>query len=566
MSLSKAKLFTAASVLALSSSAALAEQTLYFNGSIWTANDAAPTAEAVVVDGDIITFVGAEADARAAAPEAKVVDLNGQMLMPGFHDVHIHSDWVGEALALKCDLAGKGTPEDVAAVIKACDAELPEGEWLIGVGWALGAFENASPSLEFIDSILPDRPFYGVAEDGHNAWVNSKALELAGITKDTPDPENGWILHTEDGEIQGTFREYAMFLFDDVLPTYDAGDYGKAYRAFMQAVNSKGITTVVDAWGTQDKLDHVNEVIASGDATVRFNFAMYLDPGYSGDLSEYRDWYSTGDEWIQVDQIKLWMDGVFEAQTAATEENYIGHNHNGELFYEEAKLKEWFPALEAMGYQMHMHTIGERAVGQALDMLEHSRDVRGAEVNNLPFLIHNYSIKPEDYARIKAADATVNMTMLWRQNNDSMVYLNKPAVTKEVYESFMPLAEVIDAGIRAAGGSDAPVGQYNPLSSIKVAVTGEVVPYFEGGYFWEDQETWPGKLVALEDMLKLYTINAAVAEGNDAWVGSLEVGKKADMIVLESNLFEIDPMDIYDTEVTKTIVDGKVVFERKGSL
>ncbi|TCL00022.1 hypothetical protein BXY66_3730 [Shimia isoporae] len=567
MSLSKAKLLAAASSLAmLPISSFAADQTMFVNGSIWTANDELPTAEAVVIEGDTITFVGTEADARTAAPVASVVDLNGQMLMPGFHDTHIHTDWVAAAIALKCDLSGKGTPEDVAAVIRACDAELPEGEWLIGSGWALGAFEDAAPSREFIDSILPDRPFFAVAEDGHNGWANSKGFEMAGITKDTPDPENGWILHTEDGELQGTLREYAMFLFDDHIPVYDADDYAVAYREFMKAVNEKGITTVIDPWGTADNLGYATEVLEAGDATVRINFAMYVDPAYDGDLSEYSDWFAPEGDWIQVDQIKYWLDGVYEAQTAATTEEYVGLGHKGKLFYDTEKLKDWTTQFEKMGYSIHMHAIGDRAVKQALDVLEHSRDSRGAETNNRPYLAHGYHIDPADFDRIKAADATVNMTMLWRQNNDSMVYLNKPYLTKEIYESLMPAADVIDAGINFAGGSDSPVGQLNPLASIEVAVTGDVVPYFEGGYFWENQETWAGRKVALEDMLKAYTIWAAVAEGDQDRLGSLEVGKKADLIVLEHDLFEIDPHSIYETKVTKTIVDGKVVFERKGSL
>jgi hypothetical protein len=288
---------------------------------------------------------------------------------------------------------------------------------------------------------------------------------------------------------------------------------------------------------------------------------MYLDPEQTGGLEAYRDYFKTDQEWLEIDQIKLWLDGVYESQTAATTEEYIGLHHHGQLFYSEEVLMEWIPELEDMGYQIHMHTIGDRAVKQALDMLENSREVRG-KPNNLPYLIHTYHADPADFPRIKEANATVNMTMLWRQNNDSMVYLNKPYLTEEIFSSLMPMAEVIEAGIRVAGGSDAMVGQFNPLASIKVAVTGEVVPYFEGGDFWEEQEKWDGKMVALEGMLKSYTIWAAESTGDESWVGSLEVGKKADMVVLEKDLFEIDPVDIYDVQVTTTYVDGNAVFQR----
>ncbi|MGR3713572.1 MAG: amidohydrolase [Shimia sp.] len=563
MSMNKAKLLTAVSVVALLPAVAFAESnsTLFVNGSIWTANDAQPTAEAVVVDGNTISFVGSEVEARKVAGDAKVVDLNGQMLMPGFHDTHIHMDSVAETLSLKCDLGGLGSPERVMAKLVECEADLAEGEWLIAVGWALGAFPDAAPTAAMIEEAFPGRPFYAIAEDGHNGWASPKAFELAGITKDTPDPENGEILHTEDGELQGTLREYAMFMLDDVLPKYTDDQMTEGYKDAMAAVNEKGITTVTHAWGTDDFLRQYGALYDTGEATVRTNVAMYLDPEQTGGLEAYRDYFKTDQEWLEIDQIKLWLDGVYESQTAATTEEYIGLHHHGQLFYSEEVLMEWIPELEDMGYQIHMHTIGDRAVKQALDMLENSREVRG-KPNNLPYLIHTYHADPADFPRIKEANATVNMTMLWRQNNDSMVYLNKPYLTEEIFSSLMPMAEVIEAGIRVAGGSDAMVGQFNPLASIKVAVTGEVVPYFEGGDFWEEQEKWDGKMVALEGMLKSYTIWAAESTGDESWVGSLEVGKKADMVVLEKDLFEIDPMDIYDVQVTTTYVDGNAVFQR----
>ena len=551
--------------LALTPSVALSEtgQSLFYNGAIWTANDAQKTAEAVLVDGNTITFVGSEAEARKmAGDDVTLVDLKGQMLLPAFHDTHIHTNAVGLALAKKCDVSGLGTPEEMIAKFETCEAKLPEGEWLVGMGWALGAFEKSAPSKELIDAHFPDRPFYALAEDGHSAWVNSRAFEIAGITKDTPDPLNGWILKTDDGELQGTLREYAKNLFDEYLPVYGDAEMADAYRAFMHKANEYGITSVVEAWGTPESLRQVRELADTGENTVRFNFTMYVDPSYEGDLSEYIAYYHPDDDWVKVSQIKWWLDGVMEAQTAAMTENYVGQDQNGQLFYDTDKLKKWAVVLEDAGYQLHMHAIGDRASKQGLEVLEYSRKERGAETNNSPYFAHSYSVDPADFPWIKAANATLNMTMLWRQNNDSMLYLVKPYVTPEVYKSLMPMAEAIDAGINVAGGSDAPVGQFNPLASIKVGVTGAVVPYFEGGYFDPDQEKWDGKMVSLEDMLKAYTINAANFEGNGAALGSIEQGKKADLIVLDKDLFAIDPMDIYDAKVTKTLVDGKVVFER----
>lgn len=536
---------------------------VFINGEIWTADDKNPTAEAVVVKGDNIVFVGKKKDAlKLQNKDSVIVDLKGKMLAPGFYDTHTHPDWLGANIALKCDVSGRNSIPRIEEKIKECTSELGEDQWLIGAGWALGAFPDSAPSKELLDKLTGDKPALLIAEDGHTAWANSKALEIANVTADTKDPLNGEIVRVKgSNEPQGTLREYAQMLITPFTPTYDSVDGLVAYKAFMKRANSKGITSVIDAWGTYGNLERLRFLESQKELTLRYTMAMFINPEWDENWDKITKAYDTESEFLKVDQIKFWMDGVAEAQTAALTFKYEGSDKKGELFFTDEQLFKWVPKLEALGYKIHMHTIGDAAVKQGLRTLEHSRAVN-KKANNHPYFIHNYVVDKADFPRFVAAGASANFTMLWRQNNDSMVYLNKPVFTKEVYEQLMPMAEMEEAGINVIGGSDSPVGQINPLASIEVGVTGKVVPYFENGDFDATQPVWAGKPVKLESMLKAYTINAATAAGTEDIIGSITVGKKADLIIIEKDLFKISPDDIYETEVEMTMVGGNIVFEK----
>ncbi len=536
---------------------------IFIKGNIWTGTN--QNVEAVAIAGKDIIYAGSQKNIEEYKNEkTRIIDLTGKMLMPGFHDTHVHPENLGMR-SFQCDVAGLSTSDKILNRIKECDANLPEKEWLIGTGWSLSAFPNAQPSKILLDDILNDRPAWLIAEDGHNAWVNSKALEISGITKDTPNPKNGWIIKDEQGEVQGTLKEYAAFLMDDFKPQYDLLDRAIAFRSFMDLAVRKGITSIVDAWGTDDIINYYRFMEDNNLLKTKINVAYYIDPTWNEDWEKLKKRYNNDSEWLKVNQIKLWLDGVAEAQTAAISFSYKtkdGHDlGKGELFYGDEQIKSWIPKMEAMGYQVHMHTIGDRAVKQALMGLEESRKVNNKE-NNKPYLIHNYWIDEEDFSRIKQADASVNFTMLWRQMDPTMTELNQPFLTQDQFTAIMPMNEAHNYGLRVIGGSDAPVGQMNPLASIQVAVTRGAVPYFEGGDYNPDQPKFPAPAVDLETMLKAYTINAAIASKNDKLTGSIEKGKRADLIVLNHDLFSINPEDIYNTNVVMTIVNGKIVFEK----
>ncbi len=530
---------------------------VFRNGAVYTVDRDNPWTEAVGVAGSDIVYVGSNDGAdKLVDSQTQVVDLKGKMLLPGFHDVHMHPDSI---LPSSCNLIGIDSLEKTLAKIAEC-AKSKEGEWLQGSGWWLS--DHTDPALpEKLDAVTGDCPTYLVSMDGHQAWINSKAMEIAGVTAESPDPPGGVIFRDKTGKPTGILSESAMSLPAPFLPPEDPEDLMRGLQMAMRQANRYAITAIEDAWGVSPTKDRVyKEMEENGLLTTRVNLNIRVDENWDEDMDALLARKVEGSEFFRAAQIKIMTDGVMETQTAALKKPYIGlGNDKGILLFTDEQLNRWIPLLEANGFQIHAHTLGDAAVAQILTALEKSREIN-AKPNNRPYLIHNYLIDSADYPRIKAAEATVNFTMLWRQQDPGMVQLNKPYITEEQYEDLMPMAQVHDSGIIVTGASDWPVSQMNPLASIAVAVTGKAVPYNEGGELYSDQPVMPGKLPSLDAMIEAYTINGAYAAHMESFTGSIEIGKRADVIVLEKNLFEIPAEQIYRTQVLMTMLNGKVVF------
>ena len=343
------------------------------------------------------------------------------MLLPGFHDVHAHPESGGMNLTIRCNVSGLLTLPKIKTKLTECAHDLNEGDWLLGSGWSTGSFPNADPQKEWIDDIPGDHPIYMDDEGGHSAWVNSKALEKAGIDADTQDPHAGIIMRDADGNPSGTLRELAMSLVADILPVASTKDRLNAMRAAMIHANEFGVTAIVDAFVYPDMDDLYLTLQKNDELTVRFNLAYYLPPDWDGNVDALIARQLPDNEMLRGMQVKLWMDGVMEARTAGVKQAYVGEPDNyGILAYPDEFMNHWVPILEAQGFQMHLHTIGDAALAQALTALERSREVNGV-ANRRPYLIHNYLIDPIDYDRIREADATVNFTMLWDQMDPVMI-------------------------------------------------------------------------------------------------------------------------------------------------
>jgi predicted amidohydrolase YtcJ len=416
---------------------------------------------------------------------------------------------------------------------------------------------------EALDTISTAHPMFLVEEGGHSAWVNSAALVLAGIDANTATPKGGIIMRDEQGSPSGTLRESAMLLVRKHVPAPVEADRLNALRAAMVEANRFGVTAMVDAMVSPDRDALYLKLARKSELTVRMNLAYHLTPNWDEDFDALSKRFRNDSEYLRGTQIKLWMDGVVEAQTAAMKAPYVGQPDNtGLLMYTDEQLNRWVPELEARGFQMHMHTIGDAAVDQALTALEASRKQNNAP-NRRPYLIHNYFVDKADYPRILAAGATANFTMLWDQLEGVMRINTLPYLTEEQRPNIMPMGQLHDAGIVVTGGSDWPVSQISPLASIEVAVTGGAVPYHVGAPVDKAQPVMIGERVDLETMIRAYTINAAYAAQQEGVMGSITIGKFADLVVLENNLFRIPATEIAETQIDLTVVGGKIVFRRE---
>jgi len=477
---------------------------VFLNGSVYTADNGNSWAEAVgILDSEII-FVGTNERAKKIiGSETKVVDINGKMLLPGFHDVHCHPDQGGVMFTTYCPLFGLGKGEKILSKIKEFTEKLPHDEWVLGTGWALGAFQDLNPRKEDLDSITGGRPAYMIAEDWHNIWVNSKALQIMGIDKNTPDPHGGIIERDPvTGEPSGTFRESAMFLADDFIPKEDFTTQAKGLKAAMKEANRFGIVALLDAWCVDPVKEEIYKSIEkSGELTTRVNLALLIDEKWDEDIDTLLKRRILDNDMLIANQIKLMVDGIMESQTAAIKKPYAGTNSNkGILYYSDEQLLKWIPIFESHGFQIHAHTIGDAAVAQVLNGLERSREIN-KKSNNRPCFIHNYLVDPADYPRLKNCSASASFTMLWRQEDGNMLNLTKPYIEKEQYINLMPMKQFDDYGILVTGGSDWPVSNFNPLASVQIALTGGALPYHVGGDYTPDQPVMPGERPLLSTLL-----------------------------------------------------------------
>jgi predicted amidohydrolase YtcJ len=536
--------------------------TVFRSGAVYTVDKNMPWAEAVAILDNIIIYVGPDDGVQSyIGPETEVVDLAGKMLMPGFHDVHMHPN-SASVFVYECNLYGLYTKEELVDRLKECAAQDSDSPWLRGTGWEASTPDSPEQLFkEDLDKIAPDRPVYLMDLDGHHAVVNSKALEIVGIDASTEDPAGGIIHRRAGGEPSGLLIETAAYVPESYAPEVSFEDSLKTLQFAMRKANEYGITTINDAWEPPERDGVWKHLREQGLLTARVNLSLLVTETWDEDWDALLARKLDGDEMLSAMQVKLLVDGVMENQTAAVKRPYLGTDGNkGLSMFTDEQLNKWIPLFEKHGFQVHAHTIGDAAVDQVLTALEASREINGAP-NDRPFLIHCYLIDPADYPRIEAAGATVNFTMLWRQYSESIASLVEPYLTEEQFERLMPMADAHDHGLVVTGASDWLVSQMDPLASVAAALTGKAVPYYrDEPYDPAAQPEMPGKKPSLETMLAAYTINGAYASHMESFTGSIEVGKRADLIVLEKNLFEIPAEQIYGTKVLMTMLDGKVVY------
>ncbi len=527
------------------------------NAAVYTMDDSRPRAEAVAVSGDKIIYAGDEKGARSlTGPGTRTLDLAGRMVLPGFQDSHIHLISGGIELGL-CNLSELGTREAVFAAIKDYAARHPERPWITGGGWALPLFPQANPVKADLDRLVPDRPVCLDAADGHSAWVNSPALAIAGVTRDTPDPAGGRIEREPGtGEPSGTLRESAARLVEKFIPELTADDYLNGLRAGLDMARRFGITSIIEASAHTKLMDAYTALDRSGELTLRVLASLYVNPALGlsevDRIASMRRAYLTAN--VKATTAKIFVDGVMEPHTAALLEPYLDRpGDRGQPLVEPDALDRLAAALDAAGFQIHIHAIGDRAVRMSLDAFEAAARANGAR-DLRHHIAHLELIDPADIPRFKLLGAVANFQPLWAYEDAYIKDLTLPILGPGRSRWLYPIGSVLRTGAVVAGGSDWSVSSANPLDAIEVAVTRRA-PGAPEGPAWIPEET-----AGLRAMLAAYTTNGAYLSHEEDVRGTIAAGRIADLIVLDRDLFKIPAREIHAAKVVLTLFAGREVF------
>jgi len=518
---------------------------------------------AVVVEGGRIVEVGPEAALETLpGPRVEEIDLAGGLLAPGFVDAHVHPIQ-GGLERLRCDLSPHETREQYVAAVADYAATHPDVEWILGGGWAMPAFPGGTPTAADLDRVVADRPVFLPNRDHHGAWVNSRAMEIAGIDRTTPDPPHGRIERDADGRPSGTLHEAATSLVSRHLPRTTGQDYYAGLMAGQSYLHSLGVTGWQDAIvGAYSGMDDPAStyVTAAGNGELRSHvvgalwWERRLGVEQVADLVGRRDAMTGGR--FRATTVKIMQDGVAENFTAAMIEPYLDAHgqptdNRGHSFVEAGALREAVAALDVAGFQVHVHAIGDRATREALDAFEGTDPMRRHQIAHLQL------VNPDDVPRFGALGVAANMQALWACLDAQMVDLTLPFLGEQRASWQYPFGDLHRAGARLVAGSDWPVSTPDPLAALHTAVNR--TSYGASGPEGR-QPFLPEQQIDLTTAFEAYTSGSAWVNHRDD-AGVLAPGAVADLVVLDRDPFAEEPGTIGATKVVSTWVEGVPVFE-----
>lgn len=540
--------------------AASGVDTVLINGRIYTVDDERPWADAVAIDRGRFVYVGSAEGAESyIGSETTVVDLGERLVLPGFQDAHIHPIGAGiEASA--CNLNDLPGLDAYRTVIGDYAASNPDVDWVLGGGWLMSVFgPGGAPDKALLDELVPDRPVFLTSADGHSAWVNSRALAIAGIDRDTPDPPDGRIdRDPETGEPIGALQEGAMSLVSRHIPETTAAMREAGLRYAVELLNGYGITSIQDANVNAASLSTYRALESAGELSLRVVGSIWWDRERGleqiDDILALRERFADADSLVRPVTVKIMQDGVMENYTAALLEPYlVPGGTRGIPMVDPELLGDAVTALDAEGFQVHFHAIGDAAIRQSLDGVEQARLTNGAS-DHRHHISHLQLIDPDDIPRFAELEVVANFQPLWAYADEYITELTAPYLGEARMRWMYPIRSVREAGGRLAFGSDWSVSTANPFPQIETALR-RVDPFDEAATL----PFIPEERIALEDAIAAFTINAAFVNHQDDETGSIEVGKHADLAVLDLNLFDVDPARISETRVVVTLFGGEVV-------
>lgn len=535
---------------------------IVINGKVFAADGGSDLAEAVAIRGNKVIRVGSNREIqRLKRAQTKVIDAKGGAVLPGFNDAHAHL--INGGLSLDQVSLGEATTLDaIKDTVRVWAEAHPEREWILGRGWYYQPFNGAMPTRQLLDSLVPDRPAYLVAYDGHTGWANSKALKLAGITRRTKAPVNGTIVKDpRTGEPTGALKEAAMGLMGVAAPKPSEEDRLAAIRAAMDEAHRFGITSVQDAGGTAADLELFDQLRKRGELTLRIYQALRADATLTdAGLNELEDLRTrfADDPLLKTGAVKLIADGVIESHTAAMLEPYTNRaTVKGDARFTPEQLNKVVAMLDKAGWQVMTHAIGDAAVRMTLDAYEAAAKANPAPERGRRHRVeHIETIDPADIPRFAALGVVASMQPVHATPSPTPGDVWSVNIGEERAARGWMWASIAKAGGRLAFGSDWPVMTLDPLKGLHVAVTRttpEGLP--EGGWI-------PTERLALRKAIEAYTRDGAWASFDEQRKGTLTRDMLADLVILTDDIFSGPASRLTTTEVAVTIADGKVVYRR----
>jgi predicted amidohydrolase YtcJ len=533
--------------------------TVIAHGKIYTLNPKQPWAEAVAIRGDRIVAVGSDAEiAKLQSKNTQVIDAKGRLVLPGFTDCHIH--FIDGSFSLgRVNLEGAKDAADIQKRLREYEAAHPGGGWVLGRGWNYAMFPTSLPDKKYLDEVFPNRPAFLEGYDGHTYWANSKALELAHITKDTPNPANGVIVRDpQTGEATGALKEAAQALVAAVVPKSTRGEKLAALRAGIHWANENGITRVHSAGGDFEEIELYDELLRHGDLTLRFYVAYFQNPPElrQQDITEIEDARKkyTGD-WLSAGAVKFMIDGVVESHTAAMLQPYSDDaSFQGKPFWDADKYRAAVAELDKRGLQIFTHAIGDSGVRTVLDAYENMEKINQTS-GKRPRIEHIETISTQDVPRFGKLGVIASMQPLHSYPDENTLTVWARNAGPDRASRAWVWKNIATDGGQLAFGSDWPVVTLNPFEGIQTAVTRQTSEGLPKEGFV------PTQRLSVADAIRGYTLGAAYAGFREKTEGSIESGKLADLIILSQNAFEVEPRTINQTKVLTTIVGGRVVFQ-----
>ena len=531
----------------------ISTQKLYFNAKIFTVDSEIPWAEALLIDKNKIIFVGSNIAAEKAADDNVIkIDLKGKVVLPGFHDVHMHPMEVGATTTVFTLNEEETNAENYISAIKTAANQNPNVEWIIGFGHSINTLLEATRNpLEIINEAVSDRPVIIMEQTSHSMWINSKGLELAGITAITENPQGGIIIK-EAGILQGILIDNAgdVVFQQAVAALNDAdGEYNGMVEYVLPELAKHGITSVSDArtYWKRDQHKTWKNLADDDKLTARFNLGLWAYPteADASQIASLKSLFSNdNDSFLKINQIKLYADGITHNTTAALHSNYKEDyfqqpTNNGLNYFTESRIAKYIAELEVTGFDFHIHAIGNRGVTEALNAIQQSGTPKGRHR-----LTHVEMVTSADINRFKALNVTADAQVGGEFTQPKYWHDNDHLLGSDLADNQVPIKSLKEAGVRITLSSDWNVSSLNPFVGIQNAVTRSP------------------QNISLEEAIKAYTLNGAYLMRQEDKVGSLEVGKLADFVVLDNDIFTIPATQINQTKVILTIFNGKEIYKK----